>query len=231
MESPMPPLRKLLAAPGHPVAVWSAFARQGAWKSWVMAMLLLLLSLQALALIHLAKREPDVVLVEPDGKSTYVQRSLAGEALARFLSEQRQAPSDITIQRFTSEFLRSFVAVNSATVEEEWKRALGMMAPSLRARMEKEEQAQRLVEGYRAAGVETKVQLQSLELVERTEGAIHVRATLLRRRQSSHKPVEGQEVEDRLVANLIAKVVPRSPASPDGLEVAEYRHEVVAEGL
>ena len=62
----------------------------------------------AFAAIGFSRKEPDVVLVAPDGKSTYVNRSLAGDALVRFLAEQRQQPSDVTVVHFTKEFLSRF---------------------------------------------------------------------------------------------------------------------------
>src|SRR4051812_46329340 len=93
-------------------AVWAAFVRQGRWKSWALALSFCLNFLLAVAAIGFARRAPDVVLVEPTGKSTYVNRSIAGDALVRFLEEQRLLPSDVTVMHFTSQFLTSLLAVN-----------------------------------------------------------------------------------------------------------------------
>lgn len=207
-----------------PPAVWAAFARQGAWKTWVIILQLALLFLLALVAITLARRPPDVVLVDSSGKSTYLSQSIAGEQLARFLAEQRQRPSDLTIAHFSRAFLERFLAVNSSTIQAEWPEALAMMSGSLRARVEKEAAAQKLVETYRAAQVQTEVDIEELQLVESLERAAHVRATLTRRKQ----PLGGGPVSiDRLSVDLVEQVVPRSPSHPDGLELVEYRNTVL----
>jgi hypothetical protein len=207
-----------------PPAVWVAFARQGAWKTWVIILQLALLFLLALACIQLARRPPDVVLVDSSGKSTYLSQSIAGEQLARFLAEQRQRPSDITIAHFSRMFLERFLAVNSSTIQAEWPEALAMMSGSLRARVEKEASAQKLVETYRAAQVQTEVVIEELQLVESLERAAHVRATVTRRKQL----LGGGPVSiDRLTVDLVEQVVPRSPSHPDGLELVEYRNAVL----
>ncbi len=62
------PLR--LAKVGGPPAIWAAFSRQSAWKSWVIAAQLVVIVLLVFVALALAKkREPDVVVVQPDGKS------------------------------------------------------------------------------------------------------------------------------------------------------------------
>lgn len=207
--------------PDHPSAIWTAFARQGAWKSWVMAAQLLLMALLTLAAMHLSRKPPDVVLVAPDGQSTYLNTSLAGDELRRWLAERRQRPSDVTVAHFCREFLRRFLGVNSTTIHAEWPEALSMMAPGLKARMQAEAVRQKLVETYRAAQVHTEVDVQRLELVEQLEKAVHVRALVVRRKQ----PLAGGPVAtDTLLVDLIADVVPRTVATPDGLQVAEYRN-------
>lgn len=221
--SELPTLAHARSARASPPAIWAAFARQGRWKSWALVALLGLLFLQSLAILGLLRRGPDVVVVGPEGQGTYVSPSVAGEALVRFLQEQKGVPSDITIAHFSKSFLKSFLAVTSATVDGGWQESLAMMAPALKARMEKEAKEQKLLEGYRMANLKTDIDFVQLQLVGRQGNLVHVRAVLARRRQSlSGGPV----VEDGLEVDLVEAVVPRSPQRPDGLEVAEYRHRV-----
>src|SRR5262245_35989601 len=121
--------------PGTPPAIWTAFARQAAWKDWVIVALLCLNGLTIVAGVRLARREPDVVLVAASGKSIYVPREIAGEALVRFVAEQRQLPSDVTVVHFTREFLQLALALNSSTVDGAWADALAVMTPALRERV------------------------------------------------------------------------------------------------
>src|SRR5918996_5009998 len=169
-------LRREARFPDHPPAIWTAFVRAGAWKSWVIAAQLALLLLMTLAAVRLARRPPDVVLVDPTGKSTYVPlRTAEG------LSEQR--PSPHAVAHFCRDFLFRFLAVNSSTIHAAWPEALSMMAPSLRAQMERLAAEKGLLDAYRAAQVRTDIELEQLELVEGLERAIHVRAVVLRRKQ------------------------------------------------
>src|SRR5438105_12635847 len=78
-----------------PPAIWAHFAQQAAWKDWVIAALLVLNVTTVVAGARLAAKQPDVVLVAPDGKSTYVTRSVASSALLDFVANQRQQPSDV----------------------------------------------------------------------------------------------------------------------------------------
>src|SRR4051812_9936451 len=106
--------------PDHPSAVWTAFARQGQWKSWVIAAQLLLMALLTLAAMQLARKPPDIVLVDSDGRSTYVNPSVAGQELIRWLADRRQRPSDVTVAHFSREFLQRFLGVNSTTIQAAW---------------------------------------------------------------------------------------------------------------
>lgn len=185
------------------------------------------MALLTLAAMQLAHKSPDIVLVGADGRSTYLNPTIADDELIRWLAEHRQRPSDVTVAHFSREFLRRFLGVNSTTIHAEWPEALAMMAPALRARMEAEATKQKLVETYRAAQVATEVDIQHLELVEQLASAIHVRALVAR----TKRPLAGgQNTVDTLAVDLILDVVPRTAATPDGLQLAEYRNAVRAPG-
>src|SRR5207302_6062619 len=94
-------MRLKVLPPGSPPAIWMAFARQAAWREWVIAALFALNALTIVAAVRVARKDPDVVLIAPDGKSSYVPRSVANDGLLRFLAEQKQQPSDVTVVRFT----------------------------------------------------------------------------------------------------------------------------------
>ena len=208
-------------AAGAPPAIWAAFVRQGAWKNWVLGGQLALIALLIAVNMRMATRAPDVVVVGPDGKGQYLDRHVASDALLSFIQEQKGQPSDVTVTRFTRDFLMRSLAINSSTVAEAWPEALGMMAPELRARLEQESTAQKLVETYRLAQVRTQLRFDELALVERTRELLHVRATVTREK---HGLVDRRAPSiDRLHVDLVQRVVPRSAARPDGLEVLEWR--------
>jgi hypothetical protein len=182
---------------------------------------LFVIGLLVLANLRLARTDPDVVVVAPDGKSTYVERSVAGDALIRFLAEQKHQPSDVTVVHFTQTFLQASLAVNSSTIDEMWPRALSMMGASLRARLERESAAQKLLETYRLAQVRTELAFEEIALVERTQALMHVRVQLSRRKS---RLLDGAPTfTDGVRTELVLRTVPRSPDRPDGLEVAEWR--------
>jgi len=209
--------------PGSPPAVWTAFARQAAWKDWVIAALLCLNALTIVAGVRVARREPDVVLVAANGKSTYLPREIASDALVRFLAEQRQLPSDTTVVHFTREFLQLALALNSSTVDGAWADALALMSPILRERVAADAAAKNLLDAYRAAKVRTRLVIEAIDLVQRTSSLLHVRATVTRRMASLLVAAEASTTDDRLTVELVQRIVPRTSSRPDGLEVAEMR--------
>jgi hypothetical protein len=223
MPEPPPPVGGLRPAAwtlAHPPAIWAAMARQAQWKSWALVLAFALCALQGLVMLKLARKEPDIVLIAPDGRSTYLNRSLAGDALVRFLEEQRQLPSDVTVFHFTRDFLQHFFATDSVSYEASFREALGMLSSGFRARLEREAATTKLLESVRASRTRAAVSLQSLDFVERTKDALHLRAVLQRRTESL---VEGALLSvDRLEVELYESVVPRSAAHPDGLVVGQF---------
>lgn len=208
----------------RPPAIWASFARQGAWKNWVLAGQFAVIFFLVVACMGFAHRAPDVVLVAPDGKSTYLSHAVASEALLQFLAEQRQQPSDVTVVHFTKDFLQTFLAANSSTIEQAWPESLSMMTPQLRSRMSQEAAKTKLVETLKLAQVNTDLTIEKLDLVERLQKAMHVRAVVLRKKRSLTTGAE--ESTDRLTVDVVELVVPRTPATPDGLQIAEYRNTV-----
>jgi hypothetical protein len=206
---------------GHPTAIWTAFARQAAWKSWAIVVLLALLGLSLLIDVRLATRPPEFVVVEnPGGKATLVRESIATDELLRFLDE-RTRPPDLAVVRFTRDFLELAFAVNSSTVQGSWPKVLSMMTPALRARVEREAGEAGLVETYAAAGVRTELTIDDVLLIQRAQSLLQVQATLSRRKS----PLAGGESgpEERLSVDLVEEFVPASLEHPDGLAVAEWQ--------
>jgi hypothetical protein len=202
----------------HPPAVWTAMVRQGQWKSWALVGLLALCLGQCLVMLRLARREPDIVLIAPDGQSTYVPRSVAGPALVRFLEEQRQRPGDVTVVHFTTAFLQHFFALHPDMAEASFTEALGMLTPALRERLSREAQQTRLLERVRASGTRATVELEALDILERTDAALRMEAVLLRR--TVRLADDASLAVERLRIGLVESIVPRTAAHPDGLLVA-----------
>jgi hypothetical protein len=207
--------------PGSPPTIWAAYAAQGRWRTWTIAGLLGLVALQSIAIIRLATRPPEVVLVGAAGEVTPVRRSVATDALLKFLADHARPP-DVAIVRFTRDFLQHALAVNSSTVDATWPAALAMMAPELRSRVEAEAVRKRLVETWRHAQRRTDIFFDEIVLEERTPSLLAIRATLSRR---TGPLVEGAgpSSTDRVQVNLVARIVTPTLDRPDGLEVAEWQ--------
>jgi hypothetical protein len=212
-------LRSRAWVPARPPAIWVAMARQAHWKSWALVLAFALCALEGLIVLKLASKEPDVVLIAPDGRSTYVNRNVAGEALVRFLEEQRQLPSDVTVVHFTRDFVSHFFATDSVTYESSFREALGMLSTSFRERVAGEAATSKLLEQVRASHARASVSLENLDVVERTKEAVHLRAVLLRRTESLTN--DNLLSADRLEVELYESIVPRSAAHPDGLVVGQ----------
>src|SRR5882724_6312622 len=213
--------------PGSPPAIWTVFARQAAWRECVIAALVALNALTIVAAVRVARKDPDVVVVAPDGKSSYVPRSVANDALMRFLAEQKQQPSDVTVVHFTREFLQLALAINSSTIDGAWHDALALMGSQLRERFSAAAAGQKLRESYKLARVRTMLSVDSIELVDHTSSLLHVRAVVTRK-QGSLLAENAPSEEDRLAVELVERVVPRTSVRPDGLEVVEMRITPIA---
>ena len=222
-ESPAAPTRFLPARPplGTPPAVWAAFARASAWKTWLLIAELGVIAILLLTVLKLASRDPDVVTIGPEGTSTYLGRSVAGEALLRFLAEQKGQPPDVAVVHFTREFLEHFLAFNSSTIRAAWGQALQAMAPPLKAKVERDSKGQKLVETLEHAQVRTDLIIDAIDLVERSPALLHVRAGVTR--TQSRLSDASTPTTDALAVDLVLAVVSRSPAKPDGLEIVEVR--------
>lgn len=207
--------------PGSPPAVWTAFVAASAWKSWTIVALLGVVMLLATALVRLAGRPPEYVLVDAAGNATPIKRSVATDALLQFLAD-RTRPPEMTIVRFTRDFLHLALAVNSSTIEANWPAALERMSPELRARLEAEASTQKLVETYRLAQRKTELTFEEIVLEDRTPTLLTVRVTLSRR-MSPLIDGAGSTTTDRVQVELVERIVPPTPDHPDGLEVAEWR--------
>ena len=207
--------------PGSPPAVWSAFAVQGAWKSWTIVGLLGLVGMQSVALARLASRPPEFVLVDAAGRTTPVRRSVATDALLKLVAE-RTRPPEMTVVRFTRDFLHLALALNSSTVEANWPAALTMMSPALRQRVEAEAAAQRLVETYRQAGRRTELAFEEVVIEDRTPSLLSVRAVIVRR-TGPLLPGTAASASDRVEVELVERLVPPTMERPDGLEVEQWR--------
>lgn len=207
--------------PQSPPAIWAAFAAQGRWKNWVMAVQLLALFCMMLLCLAVARTEPNVVVVGPEGEGTYVERSLANQALLHFLSEQRGLPSDLTVTAFTKRFVSLALAPNSSTIEEAWPAALSLMAPTLREKLAKEGTSQKLLETYRLAQIRTQLAIREIVIVERAGKLVHVRGLVDR---TKSRLVDGSmPTADSLQVDLVLRVIARSVDRPDGLEISEWK--------
>lgn len=204
-----------------PPAVWAAFAAQGRWKNWVMVVQLGLLALFTQVCFALARVEPDVIVVDDQGSSRYVERTVTSEALVRFLNTERKRPTDLTLAAFTERFVRLTSGVNSATIDESWSEALSMMALPLAEKVGAEAKAQKLVETYRLAQIRTTLVFDDVQLMERKGEKAHVRALLTRQRLKLFSPESVGPAEAQIV-DLILAEVPRTRRRPDGLEVLEW---------
>ena len=197
-----------------PPAVWLAFASQGRWKNWVMLAQLLVLAFMTQVCFAMAKTKPDVIVVDEKGEGHFISRTVGSEALTRFLDTEQRRPTDVTLLAFSERFARLTSAVNSATIDEAWLEALGMMTPALATKMEAEARSQRLIETYRLAQVRTRLVLDEAKLIERRGDKAHVQLTVTRHKTPLFGASTGSD--DRLTIDLILSEVPRSRRKPDG---------------
>jgi hypothetical protein len=212
-------LPNVAATHRSPPAIWAAMVAQGRWKSWALVLAFGLCALEGLVALRLATRPPDVVLVAPDGQGTYVSATVAGEALLRFLREQRQLPSDVTVLHFTREFASRFFGLEAATAETSFPEALAMMTPGLRDPIARQTAETKLLEGVRGSRTRVSLTFEAVDLLEQTDQAVRVRLVLRRKTEAADDA--RRLSEERLEVELLEWIVPRTPTHPDGLVVGQ----------
>ena len=205
-----------------PPAVWTAFARMGRFRTWGLALSLIANILIALVAIGAFARDPDVVMVDASGKPTYISSAVAGDQLVQWLHQHAGAPTDPEVAWFVRDFLHDFLAINSTTVEDDLVDAMGMMAPRFRSDFAKALAKQNLIKVYTLAAIRSRLDYQTLQIVERKHGHIHVTAQLARTKSSLVKP-KAAPVKEELKVDLVLDRVARTPHTPAGLTVGFVR--------
>jgi hypothetical protein len=180
----------------------------------------------ALTALGLSKQPPDIVVLGPDGTSTYVERSVATDALVRYLAELKHEPTDLAVQAFSRRYLQLALAINSSTIEEAWPEALALMGPGLREKMKTLAERNKLLETYKLANVRTALDVRELRTVQRVGDLWHVTAKVTRRKAGLLS--EHAQHTDEVEVDLVLQAVPRSPERPDGLELYSWTLREVA---
>ena len=96
-----------------------------------------------------------------------------------------------------------------------------MMGEQLSKRLKQESEAKKLLESYKVLRVKSSLQIEDIVLVERTRELLQVKATV-ERVKSSLLDESRAGVSERLVVDLVERIVPRTATRPDGLEVVDW---------
>lgn len=223
------PLR--LTAPregSRPAAIWRSFAAMSAWKSWFLAASMGLNAVLAVTALGLSKQPPDIVVLSPDGTSSYVERSVATEQLVRYLAELKQEPTEIGAHAFSRRFLQLALAINSSTIEEAWPEALALMGPGLRDKMKSLAERNKLLDTYKLANVRTALEVRELRTMQRVGPLWHLTARVLRKKAGLLD--SRAALTDEVEVDLVLQSVARTPQRPDGLELYSWNLREVAAG-
>ncbi|WNZ66224.1 hypothetical protein QEG98_42150 (plasmid) [Myxococcus sp. MxC21-1] len=185
----------------------------------MMLVQLAVIAIFAVANVHLADRPADVVLVAPDGSSTFMNRAVAGDELIHAIQRTKGQPTDLEVVHATRQFLGLFLGVNSSTIDSTWPAALEMMDPGLAAKLQREYAEQKVLETWKAAQLRTSLSVESVALMERTDSLLHVRATATRTRSDL---VTGKSpTTENLNADLVLAIGARTVQTPSGLTVRD----------
>ena len=87
--------------------------------------------------------------------------------------------------------------------------------------MKQESDSKKLLESYKAVRVRSALNIEDIVLVERTRDLLQVKATV-ERIKSSLLDESRAGVSERLVVDLVERIVPRTALRPDGLEVVDW---------
>lgn len=162
------------------------------------------------------KKPPVVIRVDEVGKARAIED-------LKVASE----PDEIQIQAFVREFIETYTAYDSKSIEYDFSKALNLMHSEYQKRAQQELLGSRLLAELKEQNLYSRVTLQEIRIEKQTPGWVHLWAAGVRKIQSYLDP--GFTRETVFNAYVTLAKVPRTVREPYGLLVYDYREHIVKE--
>lgn len=195
--------------------LWGYWISHAEMLRWIAGLLIVALMFMTIAMVVVAKKAPVVIRVDDVGNAVLI-RDL----------DENNTPSDVEINAFAKDFLRSYLELNSLSVQKDLARALNMMTKKYQAAHLRELKADNFLEKIIKANVQTQLELKHIEITSK----LPTRVYLDIRAVTSTSPLEDPHATPTrhgLIARLTLDLVPRTERTPNGLLVEEYRQQMV----
>ena len=114
----MPSITVAANRKGGPSEVFSVFLAMGFWKNMVIFLLGGSLVISLLLNLHLQLRDPDVVVIDQNGKASYLKRGVVSDELLSFIRSKKELPGVKEAIQFSEWWIGLLHGVNSVTVAE-----------------------------------------------------------------------------------------------------------------
>jgi hypothetical protein len=167
--------------------------------------------------------KPPIVLRVQEGKVV----SLAGAGVEVAATASSREPSQDEKLAFVADFLEKFVDVDPLSVKRDTTEALNMMTGTLRERLLRKLNEEKYVDQVRENDVTAALSVKSAEGIP---GDPYTVVVLGEKRVTSL--INGEESKKELLAKYTIRLAPVPRAASNawrGLEIADYREEVVGE--
>lgn len=136
-------------------------------------------------------------------------------------------PDEIQIEAFTREFIETYTAWDSKSIEYDFSKALNLMHSDYQKRAQRELLSSRLLQELKEQNLYSRVLIQEVRIEKNSPGWVHVWAAGVRKVQSYLDPNFSKETVFN--AYLTLAKVPRTMREPYGLLVHDYREILVKE--
>lgn len=197
---------------GDLLAYWISHAEM---LRWLNAFFVLCLIFQTAGWYLSLKKPPIVIRVDQVGNASAIADLSANNL-----------PSDVEIIAFSKDFLRSYIEVNSLTVQKDLARALNMMSRRFQSAHLRELKQEDFLGKIIRANIHSELEIKQINITSKltSRAEIDVRGiTATSPLEDNHAPPSRQG----FIAKLTLLYVDRTDKTPNGLVVEDYRSETV----
>lgn len=195
--------------------LWGYWINHAQSLRWLIAFHTIVIFLLAIGWFHSLKKPPVVVRVDQVGNAATIPN-------LRLNNE----PSDVEITAFAKEFLKSYIELNSQTIQKDLARALNMMSRRFQTAHLKELRKDNFLGKIVQANIRTELEVTELHITSKLPSRVELDV----RGITSTFPLEDTQAppsKKGFISKLVLLFVERTEPTPNGLVVDDYRSKIV----
>ncbi len=195
--------------------LWGYWVAHAETLRWILIILVMCIIFLSIVSLRAMRKAPIVIRVDEVGHAEIIPDLTVNNV-----------PSDVEIMAFAKDFLRSYIELNSLTVQKDLTRALNMMTKKYQSAHLRELKDAKFLPKIIQANIQTQMEIKDLAMTTRSPTKIYLDV----RGITSTTPLEDPNApasKHGFIAKLTLAFVPRTERTPNGLLVDDYRQQIV----